>query len=70
MPRKQMYSQIITSSLTIGWMGAAGLESPIVITGTVFGSNYSQYYNFNYKNRALLLTCGVAAGIAQGFYLL
>lgn len=67
MPRKQMYSQIITSSLTVGMGGSAGLESPITITGAAFGSNYGQYYNFNYKNRALLLACGVAAGIATAF---
>ena len=67
MPRKQMYSQIITSSLTVGMGGSAGLESPITITGAAFGSNYAQYYNFNYKNRTLLLACGVAAGIATAF---
>lgn len=67
MPRKQMYSQIITSSLTVGMGGSAGLESPITITGAAFGSNYAQYYNFNYKNRTLLLACGVASGIATAF---
>src|SRR5690554_1065408 len=33
MPRKQMYAQILTSSLTVGMGGSAGLESPITITG-------------------------------------
>lgn len=67
MPKKQMYSQIITSSLTVGMGGSAGLESPITITGAAFGSNYAQYYHFNYKNRTLLLACGVASGIATAF---
>ena len=67
MPKKQMYAQIITSSLTVGMGGSAGLESPITITGAAFGSNYAQFYQFNYKNRTLLLACGVASGIATAF---
>lgn len=67
MPRKQMYSQIITSSLTVGLGGSAGLESPITITGAAFGSNYAQKYKLSQKDRILLLACGVAAGIAAAF---
>ena len=66
-PRKQMYAQIITSSLTVGLGGSAGLESPIVITGAAFGSNYAQKYKLGYKDRTLLIGCGVAAGIAAAF---
>ena len=64
---KQMYAQIITSSLTVGLGGSAGLESPIVITGAAFGSNYGVKYNLDYKDRTLLIGCGVAAGIAAAF---
>lgn len=66
-PKKQMYAQIITSSLTVGLGGSAGLESPIVITGAAFGSNYAQQYRLGYKDRTLLIGCGVAAGIAAAF---
>ena len=66
-PRKQMYAQIMTSSLTVGLGGSAGLESPIVITGAAFGSNYAQNYLLSRKNRILLLACGVAAGIGAAF---
>ena len=66
-PRKQMYAQIATSSLTVGLGGSAGLESPIVITGAAFGSNYAQRYKLGYKDRTLLIGCGVAAGIAAAF---
>lgn len=66
-PRKQMYAQIVTSSLTVGLGGSAGLESPIVITGAAFGSNYAQRYKLNYSDRTLLIGCGVAAGIAAAF---
>lgn len=66
-PAKQMYAQIVTSSLTVGLGGSAGLESPIVITGAAFGSNYAQKYKLGYKERTLLIGCGVAAGIGAAF---
>ncbi|WP_293870932.1 chloride channel protein [Flavobacterium sp.] len=66
-PKKQMYAQIITSSLTVGLGGSAGLESPIVITGAAFGSNFAQKYHLSQKDRILLLACGVAAGIGAAF---
>ncbi|MFM1753319.1 MAG: hypothetical protein RLZZ236_258 [Bacteroidota bacterium] len=66
-PAKQMYAQIITSSLTVGMGGSAGLESPIVITGAAFGSNFAQKYRLSYRDRTLLIGCGVAAGIAAAF---
>lgn len=67
MPKKQMYAQIITSSLTVGLGGSAGLESPIVITGAAFGSNFAQKYRLSQKDRILLLACGVSAGIGAAF---
>jgi len=67
MPRAQMYAQIITSSLTVGLGGSAGLESPITITGAAFGSNFAQKYKLSQKDRILLLACGVAAGIGAAF---
>ncbi|WP_293895857.1 chloride channel protein [Flavobacterium sp.] len=65
--KKQMYAQIVTSSLTVGLGGSAGLESPIVITGAAFGSNFAQKYHLSQKDRILLLACGVAAGIGAAF---
>lgn len=66
-PSEQMYSQILTSSLTVGFGGSAGLEAPIVITGAAFGSNYSKTYRLTKKERTLLLSCGIASGIAAAF---
>jgi CIC family chloride channel protein len=67
LPRDQMYSHVITSALTIGFGGSAGLESPIVTTGAAIGSNFSKTYKVTYKERTLLLACGAAAGIAAAF---
>lgn len=66
-PREQMYAQVLTSGLTVGLGGSAGLEAPIVITGAAFGSNYAKTYRLDYKERTLLLACGVAAGIGTAF---
>ena len=67
LPPDQMYSHIVTSALTVGFGGSAGLESPIVTTGSAIGSNYGRTYKLTYKDRTLLLACGAAAGIAASF---
>jgi len=67
LPKDQTYSHVISSALTVGFGGSAGLESPIVTTGAAIGSNFGQTYKLNYKERTLLLACGAAAGIAGAF---
>lgn len=66
-PVHNTYSQIITSALTIGFGGSAGLEAPIAVTGAAIGSNTSNAFRLNYRDRTLLLACGTAAGIASVF---
>lgn len=67
LPFHQMYSHLFTSAVTVGFGGSAGLESPIVSTGSAIGSNYAKTYKLNYKDRTLLLACGAAGGIAGAF---
>lgn len=67
LPKDQTYSHIISSALTVGFGGSAGLESPIVTTGSAIGSNFGRAYKVSYKERTLLLACGAAAGIAGAF---
>ncbi len=67
LPKNQTYSHILTSAVTVGFGGSAGLESPIVSTGSAIGSNYGKTYHVAYKERVLLLACGAAAGIAGAF---
>lgn len=62
-----MYSQIITSALTIGFGGSAGLEAPIANSGSAIGSNIGRVFGLNYREITLLLACGAAAGIAGAF---
>lgn len=66
-PLNHTYLHVITSSLTVGLGGSAGLEAPIVATGSAVGSNVSRISEFNYQERTLLIACGAAAGIAAVF---
>jgi CIC family chloride channel protein len=67
LPKDQMYSHLITSAITVGFGGSAGLESPMVTTGASIGSNFARTYHLHYKDRVLLLASGAAAGIAAAF---
>lgn len=67
MGKEKMYSHLITSGVTVGLGGSAGLEAPIVITGSAIGSNIARILRFGYKERTLLLACGAASGIAAVF---
>jgi len=65
--KDKMYSQMLTSILTVGFGGSAGLEAPSASTGSAFGSNLASWLGFNQKERTLLLACGAAAGISAIF---
>lgn len=67
LPKRQIFAQIITNSLTVGFGGSAGVESPVAVTGATFGSNFAQHFKMNYKDRTLLLACGVAAATSTAF---
>lgn len=66
-PLRHTYQHVITSSLTVGLGGSAGLEAPIVATGSAIGSNTARISDLNYRERTLLIGCGAAAGIAAVF---
>jgi CIC family chloride channel protein len=66
-PRKKMWSQLVTTPITVGLGGSSGLEAPIAITGAAIGSNFGIAYKLNYRDKTLLLASGVAAGIAGVF---
>jgi CIC family chloride channel protein len=59
-----MYAQIITSSLTVGLGGSAGLESPIVVAGALLDQIIRSATELQGQD---LIGCGVAAGIAAAF---
>lgn len=61
------WSHVLTSGVTAGFGGSAGLEAPIVVTGSAIGSNLGILAHLNYRERTLLLGCGAAAGISAVF---
>jgi chloride channel protein, CIC family len=67
LPPKETYGHVVTSALTVGLGGSAGLESPIVQTGSAIGSVFASLFPVGYRDRTLLLACGAAAGIATAF---
>jgi chloride channel protein, CIC family len=66
-PLNHSWLHIITSSVTVGMGGSAGLEAPIVATGSAVGSNLSRISDLSYSERTLLIACGAAAGISAVF---
>jgi len=62
-----LYSQIITSSLTIGFGGSAGLEAPIVCIGSAIGSNSGKVFNLSPYEKTVLIAAGASAGLAAVF---
>ncbi len=67
LPRRETFSHVVTSALTVGMGGSAGLESPLVQTGAAIGSNFASLFPIGYRDRTLLLACGAAAAIATAF---
>jgi CIC family chloride channel protein len=66
-PRRDLFSHLLTSGITVGLGGSVGLEAPIAATGAAIGSNAAKEVKFNYQTRTLLLACGSAAGISAIF---
>jgi CIC family chloride channel protein len=62
-----IYSHLITSSLTVGFGGSSGLEAPIVCTGAAIGSNIGRLFNLSPYEKTVLLAAGASAGIAAVF---
>ena len=62
-----MWSSVLTSSLTIGFGGSVGAEAPIVYTGAAIGSNFARYLRMSYRSATILIGCGAAGAIAGIF---
>ncbi|MCQ2975654.1 MAG: chloride channel protein [Bacteroidales bacterium] len=62
-----MYSSVISSAITVGFGGSAGLEGPTVVTGAAIGSNIGRFLHLNFKQRLLMLGCATAAALSAIF---
>ncbi len=62
-----VWSSVLSSSITIGLGGSVGAESPIVLTGAAIGSNLGRLFRLEQRNLMLLVGCGAAGAIAGIF---
>ena len=62
-----IWSSLLTSSITIGFGGSVGAEAPIVYTGAAIGSNLGRKCGLSYHNVTILLGCGAAGAVAGIF---
>lgn len=61
------FSSMIGGALTAGFGGSIGLESPIISSGSSFGSGIGQILKLNFKTKTLLIGCGAAGAMASIF---
>jgi CIC family chloride channel protein len=64
---RKVFSSLFGSSLTAGFGGSIGLESPIISSGASIGSGIAQGLRLNYRYTTLLIGCGAAGAIASIF---
>jgi len=62
-----MFTSIISSTITIGFGGSVGAEAPVVLTGSSIGSNIARKFNLSYHTMTVLIGCGAAGAIAGIF---
>ena len=66
-PLSETVTHMLSSALSVGLGGSAGLEAPSVLTGAAIGANTGSFCYVAQKRRSLLLGCGAAAAIAAIF---
>lgn len=66
-PLKETFNHIISSALSVGCGGSAGLEAPSVLTGAAIGANTAGLFGIGKRQKLLLIGCGAAAAIAAIF---
>ncbi|MCF6171990.1 MAG: chloride channel protein [Bacteroidales bacterium] len=67
MRNHKIFSSLVGGSLTAGFGGSVGLESPIISTGASLGSVIGQFLRMGYKYKTLLIGCGAAGAMASIF---
>ncbi|MBN1971526.1 MAG: chloride channel protein [Candidatus Delongbacteria bacterium] len=61
------FSRMVSSFFTVSAGGSAGLEGPIVFTGSAVGSNIATFFNLRENHRIILIGAGTAAAISAIF---
>lgn len=66
-PFYETWAHLVSSAMSVGFGGSAGLEAPSVLTGAAIGSNVAKLFRVKRISRTTLLGCGAAAGISAVF---
>ena len=61
------WSSVMASSITIGFGGSVGAESPAVLTGSAIGSTLGNLFHVDQKTLMVLIGCGASGAIAGIF---
>jgi len=64
---RQIFIKILTSAITIGSGGSAGVEGPVAQIGGAVGSSVGRFFEMGSHRLKILIACGAAAGIAAQF---
>lgn len=66
-PLRETFNHIISSALSVGCGGSAGLEAPSVLTGAALGANTAGFFGIDRRQKMLMIGCGAAAAISAIF---
>ena len=66
-PFTEMFTHMLSSAVSVGLGGSAGLEAPSVLTGAAVGANTSSLFGVPRRMQILLIGCGGSAAIAAIF---
>jgi len=64
---RQIFVKILTSAISIGTGGSAGVEGPVAQIGGAVGSSIGRFFEMGSHRLKVLVACGSAAGIAAQF---
>jgi len=67
LPGKLALTKIVSTTITVGTGGSGGREGPIALIGASAGSWVAERFNLTVRERRILLTAGLAAGVGGMF---
>ncbi|MCG8307723.1 MAG: chloride channel protein [Cytophagales bacterium] len=65
--RHNIFSSLVSSIITVGFGGSAGLEGPTITTGAAMGSNIGRILRLKEKELLILIGCASAGAISSIF---